>query len=78
MIFNEALEMLDDEISVGSQWLSVPVVGIIDVGEEFALVRLSNNSCWFALGDGGFVEGLAQLLDIVAIDNDRIEAERVQ
>ena len=46
-----------------------PVIQILNSGEEFALKGLGNNGSGYVFGIGRFMEGLAQLFNILSVHN---------
>ena len=67
--------MLHDGAGLGAEGLAVPVHLVGDLGEVVALEGAGEDGGGLALGGLGLVEGLDELVDVVAVDHDAVEAE---
>lgn len=74
-IANQALQVANNGFGFVAQRLSVPIDQVFDFGKEFTLERFGHDGCGLAFGGRRFEERLAQLFDVVAVDDDRVEAE---
>ena len=71
----QSLQMGQNFFSLGSQCLAMPVHLILNFGEVPTLVGLGQDHGGLALSGGGLVEGFDDLVDVVPVDNDGVEAE---
>ena len=64
--------------SLVAEGLAVPVHQVLDVGKVLALEGLGQEAGRLALGPLCLGKRLGQLLDVVSVDGDGVEAERLE
>lgn len=79
-VLDQRSEVINGLLSLAAQSLSVPGQRVFDVGEEvLSLGGLSEDGNWFIrVASSDLDEGFNDLLNIVAIDDDSVPAERLE
>ena len=69
--------MCNDFFGFSTQSFTMPIHFIFDLGKITAFVRLGKDHCWLAFSCLGLIEGLHQFCDVVTVNDNGVEPERL-